>query len=110
VTLYEPAASADALYVAIPEPFSVPVPRVVVPLRKVTAPVGVGAPDVPVTVAVKVTLDPAAMEVADAVNEVVVDPTTTLTVTALEVDAVFLVSPPYVAVMLCDPTARDEVE
>jgi hypothetical protein len=46
-----------------------------------------------VTVAVKVRLDPAAMEVAEAVNEVVVDPSATFTVTTPEVDAVLLASP-----------------
>jgi hypothetical protein len=60
----------------------------------VTVPVGVGVPDVPVTVAVKVTLFPTAMEVAEAANAVVVDPSATFTVRALEVDAMFLVSPP----------------
>ena len=61
---------------------------------KVTVPVGVGVPDVPVTVAVKVTLFPTAMEVAEAVNAVVVDPSVTFTVRALEADPMFLVSPP----------------
>jgi len=64
------------------------------PFRKVTVPVGGGTPEVPVTVAVKVTLDPTAMEVAEAVSAVVVDPSVTFTVMALEVDPVFLVSPP----------------
>ena len=63
------------------------------PFAKATVPVGVGTPEVPVTVAVKVTLDPTAMEVAEAVRAVVVDPSVTFTVMALEVDPVFLVSP-----------------
>jgi hypothetical protein len=61
---------------------------------KVAVPVGAGTPDVPVTVAVKVTLDPTAIEVADAVNAVVVDPSVTVTVTALDMDPVFAASPP----------------
>lgn len=92
--MYVPTASADALYVATPEPFSVPVPRVVAPFMKVTVPVGAGTPEVPVTVAVKVTLDPTAMEVSEAVRAVVVDPSVTVTVTALEVDPVLPASPP----------------
>jgi len=77
----------------VPEPFSVPVPSAVVPFMKVTVPVGAGTPEVPVTVAVKVTLDPTAMEDAEAVKAVVVDPAVTLTVRVLDVDAVFLGSP-----------------
>jgi hypothetical protein len=88
MTLYEPAASAAELYVAVPAALSVPVPRVVVPFLKVTVPVGAGTPEVPVTVAVKVTLEPIAIEVAEAVSAVVVDPSVTLTVTALEVEPV----------------------
>jgi hypothetical protein len=60
---------------------------------KVTVPVGIGTPEAPVTVAVKVTLDPAAREDAEAVNAVVEDPSVTVTVTAVEADAVFLASP-----------------
>ena len=56
---------------------------------KVTVPVGAGTPEAPVTVAVKVTLEPTAMEVAEAVNAVVVVASETVTVTALETDAVF---------------------
>ena len=87
-------ASADVAYVATPVAFSVPVPRVVAPFLKVTVPVGAGTLEVPVTVAVKVTLDPTAREAAEAVNAVVVDPRVTLTVRALEMDPVFVVSPP----------------
>jgi hypothetical protein len=69
------------------------VPSVVVPSLKVTVPVGVRAPEVPVTVAVKVTLFPTATEVAEAVKAVFVDPSVTFTVTALEAEPVFLASP-----------------
>jgi hypothetical protein len=60
---------------------------------KVTVPVGIGTPEAPVTVAVKVTLDPTAREDAEAVNAVVEDPSVTVTVTEVEADAVFLASP-----------------
>lgn len=66
----------------------------VVPSTKVTVPVGAGTPDAPVTVAVKVTLDPTTMEVAEAVSAVAVDPAVTFTVMVEEVDPVFLASPP----------------
>lgn len=64
------------------------------PFRKVTVPVGAGTPEAPVTVAVKVTLDPTAMEFAEAVRAVVVEPSVTVTVTTLEVDPGLWVSPP----------------
>ena len=60
---------------------------------KVTVPVGAGTPAAPVTVAVKVTLDPTARDDAEAVSAVVVDPEVTTTVTALLADPVFLESP-----------------
>jgi hypothetical protein len=66
------------------------VPRVVEPFLKVTVPVG----EVPVTFAVKVTLDPTANEVGEAVRAVVVDPAVMTTVTELEVEAIFRASPP----------------
>jgi len=52
----EPTASADVENAAMPPGSRVAVPRVVLPSRKVTVPVGV--PVVPVTVAVKVTESP----------------------------------------------------
>jgi hypothetical protein len=60
--------------VAIPEAFTVPVPRLVVPSRKVTVPVGVPLPVKAVTVAVSVTFWPAATVVADAAKVVSVEP------------------------------------
>lgn len=66
----------------------------VAPSTKVTVPVGAGTPEVPVTVAVKVTLDPTAREVGEAVKAVDVDPRVTFTIRAFEVDPRFLVSPP----------------
>jgi hypothetical protein len=59
----------------------------------VTVPVGAGTPDAPVTVAVKVTLDPTTMESEEAVNAVFVDPVVTFTVRAFEVNPRFRVSP-----------------
>ena len=51
-----PTARALVVSVATPEPFKVPVPRLVAPSRKVTVPVGVPVPGATaVTVAVKVT-------------------------------------------------------
>lgn len=82
------------VYVAAPEPFNVPVPRVVAPFKKVTVPVGAGTPEAPVTVAVKVTLDPTAMEFAEAVRAVVVEPSVTLTIKVVEVDPGLWASPP----------------
>src|SRR5438093_6178598 len=53
---WEPTASVLVTNVAWPEPFSVPVPRVLEPSLKVTVPVGVPAPGLfAVTVAAKVT-------------------------------------------------------
>src|SRR6058998_3627851 len=53
---WEPTASVLVTNVAWPEPFRVPVPRVLEPSLKVTVPVGVPAPGLfAVTVAVKVT-------------------------------------------------------
>lgn len=68
-------------------------PRLVVPFMKVTAPVGAGTPDAPVTVAVKVTLEPTAMEADEAANAVLVAPRVTVTDTEVEAEARFLVSP-----------------
>jgi hypothetical protein len=59
------------LKVATPLEFSVPVPRLVDPLMKVTVPVGVVVPDCDVTVAVRVTLWPRGAEVGLAASVVV---------------------------------------
>jgi hypothetical protein len=42
----------------MPDPFSMPVPIIVVPSKKVTVPVGTPVPDAGATVAVNVTLLP----------------------------------------------------
>ena len=68
-----PIASPDVVNVAIPEPFKVPVPRVVEPSRNVTVPVGTPDPGASeVIVAVKVTDWPKTDGLADeATTEVV---------------------------------------
>jgi hypothetical protein len=64
--------SVVVLKVATPELFSVPVPRVVAPFRKVTVPVGIG-PEAAVTVAVNVTLVPAFAGLSEEVTLLVVE-------------------------------------
>ena len=66
----------------------------VAPSLKVTVPVGVGVPDAGATVAVRVTPVPTAIEEADTVSAVLVDPAVMTTVTELEVEAIFRASPP----------------
>jgi hypothetical protein len=93
VIVSAPTGSAVVLSVATPLLFSVPVPRLVVPLRNVTVPVGtVVFPLGPVTVAVKVMLSPVVAVVADAASVVVeaagvAAAVVTVTLTALDVDA-----------------------
>jgi hypothetical protein len=107
-----PTGSVVIERVAIPLPFKVPVPRAVVPFRKVTVPVGtVVFPAGPATDAVKVTLVPKVIEVADAASLVVeavgvIVAATTVTVTAGEEEVAKLESPAYEAVMECVPTAK----
>ena len=68
----EPTANAEVVNVAVP-PDTVPVPRVVVPSRKVTVPVGLPAPGATgATVAVKVTDCPNTDGLADEATVVVV--------------------------------------
>jgi hypothetical protein len=83
------------VYVATPEPFSVPVPSVVAPSLNVTVPVGVLELLV-VTVAVKVTEEPAGSGFALDANAVVVVPWLELMVwvSALDVLPALFASPP----------------
>ena len=67
-----PAVSTVVLKVAVPLAFKVADPSVLVPLRKVTLPVGTVVPDCGATVAVKVTLCPVLICVGEAVRAVVV--------------------------------------
>jgi hypothetical protein len=87
-----PTARVEVVKVATPDPFSVPVPRVVVPSINVTLPVGVSL--LGETVAVKVTLLPTVILLAVVISAVVVLSVVTVTETAGEVLPEFLLSPP----------------
>lgn len=82
----------------MPVPSRVPVPSWVVPSVKATEPAGTPLPDAGVTSAVKVRLVPTAAVVAEAVSVVVVAIVTgaafTVTLTAAEVLAANVESPP----------------
>lgn len=98
VTLLVPAGSVVVVKVAAPEAFSMPVPRVAVPFRNVTVPVGVVAtPEEDATVAVRVTLPPGAMLALLEVSVVVLatspEAAETTRLTAADVDAAFAASP-----------------
>jgi hypothetical protein len=99
---WDPTASVDVANVATP-PDSVPVPRVVVPSRKVTVPVGVPvAGGTGATVAVNVTDCPKTDGLAEDVTVVVVWPWAggvTVWVRAALVLVLKFASPPYVAVI-----------
>ena len=90
----EPTASVLIVNIAWPEPFRVPVPRVLGPSLKVTAPVGVPAAGLfAVTVAVKVTDCPDTDGLAEELTNVVVL-YFTVWVTLDDVLPVKLASPP----------------
>ena len=101
----EPMDSAVVEKMAWPA-LSVAVPRVVVPSRKATVPVGV---PVAVTVAVKVTACPAVEGFSEEVTEVVVGWPITVCVSAAEVLPAKVLSPEYFAVMVCGPAVNVEV-
>jgi hypothetical protein len=90
-----PTARFEVVNVATPEPFSVPVPSVLVPSMNVTVPVGVVPPVGGTTVAVNVTLLPTVMLLAVVISVVVLVPiaAVTVTITAVEVLPAKLVSP-----------------
>jgi hypothetical protein len=96
------------LNVAVPAALSAAVPRMVVPLRKATVPVGTVLPVCGATLAVKVTLCPVLIAVAEELNAVVVATRVCVTVTATAVDTEleFVVLPAYEAVIDCVPAAR----
>lgn len=79
-------------------------PKLVVPSRNWTVPVGL----LPATVAAKVTDWPKVTGLRDAVTVVVVLPTT-IWFKAADVLAVFVLSPLYTAVIGCVPAASDDV-
>jgi hypothetical protein len=91
-----PAGSAVDVKTAIPLAFRVAVPRISPPFRNATVPVGTVLPVFGVTVAVKVTLCPVLIAVAEAVSELVVaiSVCVTVTVTGPEVEAELLVLAP----------------
>jgi hypothetical protein len=95
---------AEVLNVALPL-LTVPVPRVVGPSLKVTVPVAV----VGDKVAVKVTEVPYVEGFADEESVVVVVALLTVCVSVLDVLVLSLVSPPYAAVIECEPTASVEL-
>jgi hypothetical protein len=84
------------LNVATPLAFKIPVPRVVVPSRNVTVPVATLGLDCGETVAVKVTLCPVLMAVAEEARTVLVGktPEVMVTVTGCEVEPASSESPP----------------
>ena len=92
---WEPTASVLVTNVAWPEPFRVPVPRVLEPSLKVTVPVGVPAPGLfAVTVAVKVTDCPDTDGLAEELTSVVVLAFFTVWVSVLEVLPLKVAPPP----------------
>jgi hypothetical protein len=103
-----PTVSVDIVKVATPLVFSVPVPSVVVPSRKVTVPVGV--PEVlDEIVAVNVTGAPLDTEAAELTNAAVVGVSVMVSVTAAEVLPAKFALPLYLAVIECAPTASVDV-
>jgi hypothetical protein len=107
----DPAASVELENVAWPPALSVPVPNVVVPSLNVTVPVGVPLPGaVAATVAVNVTACPKTDGFTDEVTDVLVAALFTVWVSVVDVLALKLASPPYVAVMECDATVSVEIE
>jgi len=103
--------SVDVVKMATPLPFSVPLPSVVVPSRKVTVPVGV--PEVlDVIVAVNVTGAPLDAEAAELTNAVVVAVAAAgvmVSITAAEVLPAKFALALYLAVIECVPTVSVDV-
>ncbi len=98
----DPTASDDVMNVATPPPPNVPVPIEVAPSRNVTIPVTVPAV-FGVTVAVNVTCAPAIEGFGDPDTCVVVVAAFTTNVVGPEVLAAYVVSPPYITVITCEP-------
>ena len=92
---WPPTDNAEVLSVVWPEPFSVPVPRVVEPSMNVTVPVGTPEPGaLAATVAVNVTDWPKTEGLADDDTELLVPSWFTVCVNADDVLVVKSVSPP----------------
>ena len=101
---FDPAASVDVLNVAFPA-LSVPVPRVVLPSVKVTVPVAVAG----VTVAVNFTDEPYADGFADEASVTVGLALFTIWGSTEDVLLLYVVLPPYDAVIECKPSASFEL-
>jgi len=99
-----PTASVEVVKVAAPLVFSVPAPRVAVPSRKVTVPVGV-LELLDVIVTVNVTALPLDAEVAELTNTAVVVASVMVSVIAAEVLLAKFPLPAYLHVIECMPTA-----
>jgi hypothetical protein len=103
-----PTVRVDVVKVATSLPFRVPLPRVVVPSRKVSVPVGV--PEVlDVIVAVNVTRAPLDAEAAELTNTALVAANAMVSVTAAEVLLAKFALPAYLQVTECAPTVSVEI-
>jgi len=103
-----PTASVDVVNAATPVPFSVPVPSVVAPSRKVTVPVGV--PEVlDLIVVVNVTGAPFDAEAAELTNAVAVAAGVMVSITPAEVLPAKFALALYLAVIECVPTVSVDV-
>jgi len=106
-----PTASVDVVKVATAPPFSVPLPSVVVPSRKVTVPVGV--PELlDEIVAANVTgapLDAEAAELTSAAVVAIGAAAVMVSVSAAEVLLAKVALPEYLAVIACVPTESVDV-
>src|SRR5713226_8652996 len=100
-----PTAREAVVSLAMHEESSVPVPRLVVPSRNVTVPVGMPAGEL--NVAVRVTGWPKTLGLGDEAGDPGVGPVFTVCDNAYEVLRLRFVSPPHDAVMECAATARD---
>src|ERR1700676_4285798 len=103
----DPTASVDVVNAALPL-LSVPVPSTVVPSLNVTDPVGVPVVN-DFTVAVKVTGFPCLEGFSEEVTVLDVAAFVTVSVSTAEVLPVKFASPPYTAVIECDPTVSVDV-
>ena len=103
-----PTVSVDVVKVATPLPFTVPVPSVVMPSRKVTVPVGV--PEVlDLIVALNVTGEPLEAEAAELTSAAVVAAGVMVSVTAAAVLPAKFALALYLAVIECAPAVSVDV-
>ena len=104
----EPFFKEDVLKLACPDALSVAVPSVLPPSLKVTVPVGI-PPDDEVTWAVNVTAWPTKDGLSEELSVVVVVIFWTVCFSVPELLPKKVPSPPYTALMLCDPVASEDV-